>query len=52
LSAADELAIVGVRAPGMVRQLRNRRPFRGRLAEEIVQLIGEALIPLVHNTAV
>ena len=52
LRAADKLAIVGVGLPGIVTQLRNRGRFRGRLTEEIVQLISEACIPLVHNAAV
>ena len=53
LRAADKLAIaLGAGPPGNMRQLRNRRRFRGRLSEEVEQLIGEACIPLVHNAAV
>jgi hypothetical protein len=52
LRAADALAIIGVAMPGIVTQMRNRRRFRGRLVEEILQLISEACVPLVHNAAV
>jgi hypothetical protein len=46
------LALVGAGLPGLVRQYRNRARFRGRLADEVEQLVREACIPLVHNAAV
>lgn len=52
VAVADKLALVGARPTALPRQLRNRRRFRGRLEEEVVQLVRAACSPLVHNGAV
>lgn len=52
LLVADKLALAGARPTALPRQLRNRRRFRGRLDEEITQLLRAACVPLVHNGAV
>ncbi|MDA0179567.1 hypothetical protein OJ997_04610 [Solirubrobacter phytolaccae] len=51
-ATADKLALVGARPVALPRQFINRRKFRGRLADEIEQLLSEACTPLVHNAAV
>jgi len=51
-AAADKLALVGARPVALPAQLRNRRRFSGRLADEVAQLVRAACVPLVHNAAV